>query len=341
MLADRIVTTSNSQTTFKDLKVSPRVSWHMGAKFRTSLMNSQQNMWLTGTVEIDETYIGGKGTSDLRLATAIWQWEREQDKINGVSDYKRRKSGDLYKRGRKPGTKNGQKGIKKEPNSWRTKRQAYGNQIAVLGMKQRNGPCVYVVLGRGKSSVSLDEVLPFLQKFIDPTAMVISDDASHYRKLKEHFPNHQVIKKKTGKCYFDQATGKPGRTYCAFVEIDGERRMISVNGLEDRWGHFKGETRGEYSFYTAEHMQGYLAEFAFRDKKGFEFDKFQSMFNELLLNMCASKITVNDVRKFTWEYDENHTSKRKRRRILRCIAKLLSVICEKLIYLKQLLFSRS
>lgn len=341
MLADRIGSEANSYTTSKNLKVSQRVSWHMGAKFRTSLVNSQNDIMLTGTVEIDETFVGGKGTSDLRLATAIWNWEREQDKIHGVSDYKRRKSGDLYKRGRIPGTNNSPKGIKKEPNSWRTKRQAYGNQIAVLGMKQRHGPAIYVVLGRGKSSVSLDEVLPILQRYIDPEAMVISDDASHYRTLKLYFPNHQVIKKKTGKCYFDQKTGKPGRTYCMFPEIDGVRRMITVNGLEDRWGHLKAEYRGEYSFYTAEHMQGYLAEFSFRDKKGFRFNEFQSKFNDLLLTMCASKITVNDVRKFTWVYDENHTSKGKRRRVLRCISKFLSVIREKLIYLKQLLFSRS
>jgi hypothetical protein len=336
MLADRIGSEANSYALRKDIKVSQRVAWHMSTKFRTSLMNSSKNSFLTGIVEIDETFVGGKGTSDLRLAKAIWEWEREQDKIHGVSDYKRRKKGDLLKRGRPLGSK---KGSKKENNSWRTKREAYGNQIAVLGMKQRNGPCIYVVLGRGKSSVSLDEVLPFLQKHIDPNAMVISDDAPHYRTLKLYFPNHQVITKKTGKSYFDQKTGEPGRTYCKWPKINGKKQMITVNSIEDRWGHLKAEYRGEYSAYTAEHMPGYLAEFAFRNKKGFKFKDFQTVFNQLLLTMCESKILVNDVRKFTWKYDPDHTSKRKRRRVLRIIH-FLSVSSKKSIYQIKLFFIR-
>ena len=55
----------------RDLKVNKDTAWRIGMKVREAMSQHEQRQLLTGIVEADETYIGGKPRKELHLKVAI------------------------------------------------------------------------------------------------------------------------------------------------------------------------------------------------------------------------------------------------------------------------------
>lgn len=301
----------SSYTVADLLNLSQKTSWIMQTKLRYSLSTIHDDNKLQGIVEIDETYIGANPNRDLRLRKALIDFKKEQELLNGKTPYQNQKeyeekSGLKRSKGRPVGVKNGMGKTRNKKTN-----KTFGNRTAVLGLYERgeNGRKLFIVLGNEANSATKKKIYANLKKYIDPNAIVISDDAPHYTKLNEVFPNHKIIKHKIGSKAVDPDTGKYGRLYVYYKKIDNELLMVTTNNIEGRWKYIKNDNLGVHCGYSKQHMQAYLMEAAWRNKKGYNKNIFHSKFDELLKIACLRAFKYKDIKKFTWVYEQNPIKK--------------------------------
>ena len=145
--------------------ITYKTALFMCHRIRNAMRNGVFDGQLTGTVEADATFVGGKYRRGHKL-----MYERINDEIDmGLRD----KSG-------KPRVT----GLKGKPHP-RTKK------IPVLGIVERGGNVRTVAL-EGKDE-NATEIRPLLKENIDPDARLVSDAHSSYKTIDQHFRKHDVI----------------------------------------------------------------------------------------------------------------------------------------------------
>lgn len=196
------------------LGITQKSAWFAVQRIRelTIAMGIQPPM--TGTVEIDETFVGGKE-----------KWKHASKKVpssQGSGSYKSKK--------------------------------------AVLGLISSDGELRIERVKSGDISTSKRHV----RKHIAPGASVHTDEAAHYGWMRDYF-KHEAVNHKLGE----------------YV-----RNGVTTNHIEGAFGHFKRAVHGVYHQVSDEHIDRYLALFAWRwNRKAMTTGER----TEALLKACAGR----------------------------------------------------
>jgi transposase-like protein len=137
----------------KQLGITQKSAWFVLSRIREMFASNEPNMLLTGVVEVDETYVGGK--------------ERNKSKkVRAANRAKNEQSGRLH-----------------------GNHSAADTKVPVLGILQRNGK----VRVQPMVSPSKDVLLPILDANISKDATVVTDGLRAYRKLGDSYKLHVVV----------------------------------------------------------------------------------------------------------------------------------------------------
>lgn len=169
----------------RQLGVTYKCAWRMGHEIRKYMGYVDGDSGLSGHVEIDETYIGGKIE------------------------------------------------VKGDGNS------QFSNKTAVLGMVERNGDIITKVIPNAK----VKTLLPHIEKNVDKSATVSTDDLMAYRNLPKMGYNHGVVKHS----YRQWKNG-----------------IHHTNSIEGYWSLLKRSISGTHVHVSKKHLSKYLAEFEYR-----------------------------------------------------------------------------
>lgn len=117
----------------------------------------------------------------------------------------------------------------------------FKNKKAVLGVVEKKGKIKVKVTANRRAEV----VLPFIKESVVKGSKVTTDEYRGYDKLSYNAYGYQHVNVKHGKKHY---LWKGHHT----------------NTIEGFWGQFKRSVRGTYTFISAQHLQAYLNEFAYR-----------------------------------------------------------------------------
>jgi len=135
---------------------------------------------------------------------------------------------------------------------------AFSSKTPVFGMAQRkrNGNGGRVV-AQVVEAASIPSVRRQIKTRILPESMIFTDEGNAYQGLKSQGYQHQRV------------------NHSAKVYVDGDAH---VNTIEGFWSLVKSGIRGTYHSVSAQHLQSYLDEYAFRynnrEHPGGMFDAF-------------------------------------------------------------------
>lgn len=113
------------------------------------------------------------------------------------------------------------------------------NKTAVLGMVERGGSVVAVVVPDAKAT----SLMPHIIKRVLPESLVYSDEWAAYRRLSRSGYEHRVI------------------NHSARVYVRG---AVHTNTIEGFWSQLKRSLSGAHHRVSRKHLQGYLNEYAWR-----------------------------------------------------------------------------
>ena len=124
--------------------------------------------------------------------------------------------------------------------------RSFKDKTPVFGMYERNGDMVAKVV----DNTQAETLLPHIRKHIKAGSRVFTD-GWEYGELKESYEQKSV----------DLGKGLYGMMA---VTPKGELVLITTNGIECAWSHFKRMITGTYYHISRKHMQKYVDEFVFR-----------------------------------------------------------------------------
>lgn len=182
----------------RDLGITQKTAWNMLHKIR-KYMSMENNHALSGEVEIDETFVGGKN-------------------------------------------KNRHKNKKVEQCQGRS----YKDKVPVFGILERDGKVTAMVVPNTQAKT----IVPIIKKRVDYGSVVYTDGWD-YNGLHGKYIQRSVDH---GKHFY-------GITYAT---DEGEIIVVSTNGIENVWSHFKRMIFGIYYHVSKKHMQRYIDEYIFR-----------------------------------------------------------------------------
>jgi transposase-like protein len=178
----------SSITLAKQIGVRQATAWFMLHRIREAIINAPET--LTGQVEIDETFIGGK--------------ERNKHRDKKIKEA----------------------------------RGGNGKAI-VFGMLERDYMVqTFVVKDRTEKTL-----IPLIEKHIDDSAVIFSDEFSTYTNLIDHFKDHKVV------CHSNH---------------NYKNGIAHTNTIEGFWGLCKRAIIGIYHSISVKYLQRYMHEFSFR-----------------------------------------------------------------------------
>ena len=123
------------------------------------------------------------------------------------------------------------------------KGRGYAHKHKVLSLIDRN-------TGRQRSmvvdSLKAKDLLPILNDNIAAEAIVMTDEASYYNKLGDHFAGHGFTRHGAGQY------------------VDYDNPLIHTNTIEGAFSIFKRGMKGVYQHCAKKHLHRYVAEFEFR-----------------------------------------------------------------------------
>ena len=123
------------------------------------------------------------------------------------------------------------------------KGRGYAHKHKVLSLIDRN-------TGRQRSmvvdSLKAKDLLPILNDNIAAEAIVMTDEASYYNKLGDHFAGHGFTRHGAGQY------------------VDYDNPLIHTNTIEGAFSIFKRGMKGVYQHCAKKHLHRYVAEFVFR-----------------------------------------------------------------------------
>lgn len=182
----------------KDLGITQKTAWNMLHKIR-QYMSMENNHSLSGEVEIDETFVGGKNKNRHK--------DKKVEKCQGRS---------------------------------------YKDKVPVFGILERDGKVTAMVVPNTQAKT----IVPIIKKRVDYGSVVYTDGWD-YNGLHGKYIQRSVDH---GKHFY-------GITYAT---DEGEIIVVSTNGIENVWSHFKRMIIGIYYHVSKKHMQRYVDEYIFR-----------------------------------------------------------------------------
>lgn len=124
--------------------------------------------------------------------------------------------------------------------------RSYKDKVPVFGMLERGGDMIAKIV----PDTQAETLLPLIEQYVEKGG-VIYTDGWNYGDINGNYIQRSV----------DHASGLYGLTY---ITPDDEIVIVSTNGIENAWSHFKRTIMGTYFHISKEHMQKYLNEFTFR-----------------------------------------------------------------------------
>lgn len=182
----------------RDLGITQKTAWNMLHKIR-QYMSMENNHTLSGEVEIDETFVGGKNKNRHK--------NKKVEKCQGRS---------------------------------------YKDKVPVFGILERDGKVTAMVVPNTQAKT----IVPIIKKRVDYGSVVYTDGWD-YNGLHGKYIQRSVDH---GKHFY-------GITYAT---DEGEIIIVSTNGIENVWSHFKRMIIGIYYHVSKKHMQRYVDEYIFR-----------------------------------------------------------------------------
>ena len=176
----------------REIGVSYPTAWRMFKQIRSML--DQDDDTLTGTVEMDESYFGGKD-----------KWKHDSKRPH-----------------------KGTGGVSKTP---------------VMGMVQRGDSGTGKVVAKVVDGTGKRHLMPQATKHVLPPTIVYTDESYSYRDLRSLGYEHDTVNHGTG------------------VYVSGN---VHTNTIEGFWSTMKRGIGGVYHSVSAENLQAYLDEYAFR-----------------------------------------------------------------------------
>lgn len=136
----------------------------------------------------------------------------------------------------------------------------------IFGMVERGGGAKAFAVPDTKA-VTLKA---YIEQFVSDNALILTDESGAYSWLESEGYGHQTVKHAEG----EYSTG-----------------VISTNGIEGFWGHFKRMVFGIYHFVSKKYLQAYIDEAVYRwnTRKADECARFVDMFAKSI-GLCPYKM---------------------------------------------------
>ncbi|MFS2668829.1 IS1595 family transposase, partial [Candidatus Bacteroides intestinigallinarum] len=182
----------------RDLGITQKTAWKMLHKIR-QYMAMENNHTLSGEVEIDEAFVGGKNKNRHK--------DKKVEKCQGRS---------------------------------------YKDKVPVFGILERGGKVIAKVVPNTQAKT----IVPIIKEKVE-LGSVVYTDGWDYSGLHGKYVQRSV----------DHEKHFYGTTY---VTDEGEIIVVSTNGIENVWSHFKRMIFGIYYHVSKKYMQRYIDEYIFR-----------------------------------------------------------------------------
>lgn len=222
--------------------VRQATAWLMLSKIRKSAFAEECDLLLSGTVQCDETLVAPDITKSKTLQKKRKSFNQVQEKIFGLSYYKRKKMNALQKRGPKD-KKVETKDSALNPNKKQFEVGYYLFGICEENTPERKGRAIVRKIGKSKRDVNKENIYPIMIPSVLSSAVLFTDEAPLYNEVTGYFNEHHKVVHKVR-----QFLGKNGAT---------------TNAIEGLWSHIKDVFK-TYTHVSYKHLDGYLDEFIFR-----------------------------------------------------------------------------
>jgi transposase-like protein len=224
----------------RNIGVHYETAWTIGHKIRSLMEIENSEIELSGILEMDETYIGGKPrkfndgtTSDVRTAYKLPELDERLKEL--------KEAGIKLKRGRGNPAK----------SDVLPKRGRGTAKIPVAGIVQRNGNVIAEVM----SKTTYTDLKKLVKKYVDTEdSLMITDEYSSYNKFSniiEHIKiDHQKLYSYKG---------------------------INTNSIESFWAIVKRGIIGQYHQVSLKYLPNYVTEFVFKYNNRKVDDMFETL----------------------------------------------------------------
>lgn len=231
LYAFAIVTDAKKGVSAKQLErnigVHYETAWAMGHKIRSLMAIENKGIELSGILEMDETYIGGKPRKFNDGTTAAVRTRvKIQELDNRLKELK--EAGISLKRGKGNPAKSDV-----EP-----KRGRGTSKIPVAGIVSRNGDVIAEVM----SKTSYSDLKKLVNKYVDKEdSIMITDEYKGYNRFSEIIEHIKIDHE---------------RLY--------SYKGINTNSIESFWAIVKRGIIGQYHQVSLKYLPNYVAEFVFK-----------------------------------------------------------------------------
>jgi len=244
LYAFAIVTDAKKGVSAKQLErnigVHYETAWTMGHKIRELMEIETSEVELSGILEMDETYVGGKPrkfndgtTSSVRKAYKIPELDERITELKNA--------GIKLKRGRGNPAKSDV-----EP-----KRGRGTNKIPVVGIVSRNGDVIAEVMQKTKYS----DLKKLVNKYVDKEdSIMITDEYTGYNRFSEIIEHIKIDHEK-------------------LYSYKG----INTNSIESFWAIVKRGIIGQYHQVSLKYLPNYVTEFVFKYNNRRNDDMFETL----------------------------------------------------------------
>lgn len=232
----------------RNLGIHYETAWTMSHKIRDLMIIENQDIELSGIVEMDETYVGGKPRKFNNGTTSPMKGSFKIPELDErIADYK--KAGIKFKRGRGNPAK----------SDIEPKRGRGTDKTPVAGIIERNGNVIAEVM----KNISYSDLKKLVDKYVDKDdSIMITDEYTGYNKF-NHIIEHIKIDHQNLYSY----------------------KGINTNSIESFWAIIKRGIIGQYHQVSIKYLPKYVAEFVFKYNNRKEDDMFETLVKNSMLTV--------------------------------------------------------
>lgn len=244
LISFAIVTDAKKGVSAKQLErnigVHYETAWAMGHKIRSLMAIENKEIELSGILEMDETYVGGKPrkfndgtTSDIRKAYKIPELD---ERIHDLKE-----AGIKLKRGRGNPAK----------SDVNPKRGRGTSKIPVVGIVSRNGDVIAEVMKK----TTYTDLKRLVNKYVDKDdSIMITDEYTGYNRFSEIIEHISIDHQK-------------------LYSYKG----VNTNSIESFWAIVKRGIVGQYHQVSLKYLPNYVSEFVFKYNNRNQDDMFETL----------------------------------------------------------------
>ncbi|MDD5358533.1 MAG: IS1595 family transposase [Candidatus Nanoarchaeia archaeon] len=232
----------------RNLGIHYETAWNMAHKIRDLMIIENDQIELSGILEMDETYIGGKPrkfntgeTQKPENKTIIPELDKE------IALYK--EAGIKFKRG---------KGNQARPDE-NPKRGRGTDKFKVAGIVQRNGDVIAEVM----KNLSYSDLKKLVNKYVDKEdSVMITDEYKGYNKFNNIIEHIRIDHE---------------RLY--------SYKGVNTNSIESFWAIVKRGIIGQYHQVSLQYLPKYIAEFVFKYNNRNNDDMFETLVKNSMIHL--------------------------------------------------------